>query len=48
MIYLASPYLFVIFLKFNEVNFYGSEFISYNGTFKYIINSMHLGQLTEV
>lgn len=37
MIYLASLYLFVIFLKFNEVNFYGPEFISYNGTFKYII-----------
>ena len=47
MIYLESPYLFVIFLKFSEVKFYGSEFISYNGTFKYIINSIHLGQLTE-
>lgn len=47
-IYLASPYLFVIFLKFNELSFYGSAFISYHGTFKYIINSRHLGQLTEV
>lgn len=37
MIYLASLYLFVIFLKFNEVNFYGPEFISYRATFKHII-----------
>lgn len=48
MIYLASPYLLVIFLKFEEVNFYGPEFISYNGTFKYTINSVHLGRFTEV
>lgn len=37
MTYLAFPYLFVIFLKFNEVNFYGPEFISYSGTFKHLI-----------
>lgn len=43
MIYLVFFYLFVIFLKFNEVNFYGLEVISYYGIFKYIINSMYLG-----
>lgn len=48
MIYLASPYLFVIFLKFSEVGFYGPGFTSYNGTFKYIINRMHLGRFTEM
>lgn len=48
MVYLVSPYLFIIFLKFNKMNFYGSEFISYNENLKYIINSTHLGQPTEV